>query len=653
VLLHDSSSSSCSHKSYAGNSHQGQCGVLIRRSVPGVLPTVVESLRDVDVCQISASGNHSMALTAQGRILGKSCHGILHFLRLCVSQVFYLILSSRSSFYLPINDLDDGHILAVWGSQIDGQCGIGIFPTSRTAYRTATDEESISSSKRSHLASTSAIQCKPRLVSDVDFVAIAAGREWNKLQQSSESLSSTQSTISTASLLSSIPRITAIQAGPTYSTALDSLGQLYVWGSNDAEQLGVPIPIQDTLPYINEDNNALRVVIDPDTIQTTNPLIYSRPMHVQTFDSRHNVLLPMRVDVISDTRVVHVACGPNHMWCMGHTRSAADMEHLLKGREYSKTLYEVQVEQQKLSLALPPASSEEGLAANDRIYPSTPKSYLPSPDIITSSDTRNSTSKTAMATTGLLLDSAGDTNFKASSVEDRTETNDNSCESSSALGCDMTLQQVSEGFAELGDSFSPQTKQNNDASIPLQASLTASDAEDETETEVTENYNHESEEILQSQASTSFVTANSKAHVEMKHNESTSLSFRTPKEMPILLDIESRSPTTSTYSADQHGNNGEAKHRTDTFIKRLSRKFLKRRKPSSMMSGVTDDDVSVSVVSPNNLKSNLSEDSGIPGNDQMGGVNRAVKDSMLKTTRKAKTSEGFFRHRRRKDGNLP
>jgi hypothetical protein len=66
----------------------------------------------------------------------------------------------------------------------------------------------------------------------------------------------------------------------------------------------------------------------------------NRDLHVQTFDSSHNVLLPIRLDAVRELFVQHVACGPNHLWCVGNQRTLAQQKMVV-----GKTLYEMQEEQ--------------------------------------------------------------------------------------------------------------------------------------------------------------------------------------------------------------------------------------------------------------------------------------------------------------------
>lgn len=597
-----------------GNSHHGQCGNYVtRRSVPGVLPSAVESLRDVDVCQISAAGNHSMALTAQGRIL-------------------------------------------CWGSHLDGQLGIGIATATRTAYKAATDDESATYSNH-NLASTSAIQCKPRLVSDLDFVAIAAGQEWNKLQQSADSLSCSQSTMSNASLLSSIPRIVSVQAGATYSTALDSLGQLYVWGSNDAEQLGVPIPKPNDLPFVHEDNNALRVIIDSTRLQgdVTNPLLYSRPLHVQTFDSRHNVLLPLRVEVVCDTHVDQIGCGPNHMWCVGRRRSDEDTEHLLKGREYSKTLYEVQVEQHKSSVSLCPPSSEKDIIMYERALASNcDSSNVPLP--IEKTNSMNSADQiigkqVSDSFNGELVGSQF-TDIEAIPSK-ATSTSDLFLDNSSAIGSSRSFRDESEQvLRSLKDSSasidSRMPKHNNVTKYPVAVE------DPSTTVEVETNGRGHDDKAKQSwsQSVASAAVATATMPNEEKQKEDSPLILDAETDIPRRFDTEGKS--TSSHPKQLQGQQSQIKNRGETLIKRISKKFLKPRKSPLSNSGTFEDDVSASRSPlPHHPKSisHIEESNNIIC-DQIYPTGVA-NDSMplTKASKKSKASDRFFGNRRKKENN--
>jgi hypothetical protein len=95
---------------------------------------------------------------------------------------------------------------------------------------------------------------------------------------------------------------------------------------SDAGQLGIRkppvVPIKDSV------------------VQGSKTTSTNRDLHVQTFDSSHNVLLPIRLDAVRDMFVQHVACGPNHLWCVGNMRTLAQQNMTV-----GKTLYEMQEEQ--------------------------------------------------------------------------------------------------------------------------------------------------------------------------------------------------------------------------------------------------------------------------------------------------------------------
>jgi alpha-tubulin suppressor-like RCC1 family protein len=239
-----------------GCSHHGQCGTTVRRA--GIAPPrLVETLGDVKVVSVAAAGNHTVALTAGGRVLA-------------------------------------------WGAGSEGQLGLGPAVSAQT---------------------------KPRLVAELDFVAIAAGVEWKSQQQQQQRVRVADEGVSeAASALASIPRIRSVFAGSSYSAAISTSGHVYVWGSNDAGQMGVPTPA--VVPMV--DGNATT----GDDSQSSS----IRNLHVKTFDSRHNILLPVRIDAIAETMNVRtLAAGPNHFWCIGENRLPTD-ELPIVGR----TLYEVQ-----------------------------------------------------------------------------------------------------------------------------------------------------------------------------------------------------------------------------------------------------------------------------------------------------------------------
>jgi hypothetical protein len=175
-------------------------------------------------------------------------------------------------------------------------------------------------------------QVKPRQVGDIDFVAIAAGQEWKHQQRAAsdkagdeEKTDVERDAASTAfrGRLSQQPTITKIFAGAYYSVAISSSGHVYTWGSNDALQAGIPTP--ENLPL--KDN-----LSNPPTKTST-----TRELHCYTFDSKHNLLLPIRVDAAKTVFATDVAGGPNHMWLIGNDRTP-EQKKMVIGR----TLYEEQ-----------------------------------------------------------------------------------------------------------------------------------------------------------------------------------------------------------------------------------------------------------------------------------------------------------------------
>ena len=251
-----------------GSSNHGQCGSSVRRSSGIAPPRLVDGMSDLNICQVTAAGNHTMALTTGGRVFS-------------------------------------------WGAGSEGELG---------------------------LASAIPSQCKPRLVADLDFIAIAAGQEWKHQQQQRTRKEDTES-----APLSEIPRIASIFAGASYSAAISTSGHVYIWGSNDAGQIGIPtpeaVPLKDGFHGLDQGHSSLR------------------DLHVRTFDSRHNILLPIRVDSAASMRVRLMACGPNHLWCIGEGRSAKEQPVV------GKTMYEVQEVQRAMKLQ----RSRDAIRATSRL----------------------------------------------------------------------------------------------------------------------------------------------------------------------------------------------------------------------------------------------------------------------------------------------
>ena len=328
-----------------GSNRSQQCGRKHKSNTsgPDEMPTLVVPFPvplDIEIAQIAAGRSHSLALTKVSQQVyswGSSIYGQCGHAVRRSPQPPRLVEGMRD---LNIGKIAAGgnHSLALsvggrlfsWGQQTEGQLGLG----------------------PAYLA-----QPKPRLVSELDFVAIVAGQEWRAQQRnggstSIYSLSGPSTGENFESPLKSIPRIVDIFVGPSYSIALSSSGHAYAFGSNDAGQLGLVTPPE--LPFRENSN--------PSTAQGSQSSSGNRKeepnpfqdIHVQTFDSRHNVLLPTRVDqLVESIRIRTVACGPNHVWFLGDQLDGNEnTSSLVVGR----TLHEVQVEaatEQRLGVTAP------------------------------------------------------------------------------------------------------------------------------------------------------------------------------------------------------------------------------------------------------------------------------------------------------------
>jgi len=268
---------SCEGQIYSwGASQHGQCGTGIstRRGMAGLLPAAVEGLpASLEMVQIAAAGHHTLALSKAGRVFS-------------------------------------------WGDGREGQLGLSL------ASNSVHNIQQLQTSK-------------PRLVADLDFVAVAAGQEWRQQQATGGTAAGA------AGALANVPKIVSLEAGASYSAAISSSGHLYCWGSNDVGQLG--LPTGSNLPFC--DGSSDDMAMDVAQEQQQQPDNGARQMHARNFDSNHNVLLPVRVDIIKHMRVSIVALGPNHMWCFGEKRDPDD--NAVVGR----TLFEVQEEQRQKRFA--------------------------------------------------------------------------------------------------------------------------------------------------------------------------------------------------------------------------------------------------------------------------------------------------------------
>ena len=90
--------------------------------------------------------------------------------------------------------------------------------------------------------------------------------------------------------------IVRIACGSSYSMAISRAGYLYAWGYGDDGWLGLAPP-------------ASMPLIDPDSVEAGAIITQT---HTRAFDSRHNVLIPQRVKLLSQYVVEDVRCGGGH-----------------------------------------------------------------------------------------------------------------------------------------------------------------------------------------------------------------------------------------------------------------------------------------------------------------------------------------------------
>lgn len=187
---------------------------------------------------------------------------------------------------------------------------------------------------------------KPKLVGDLDFVAIEAGREWKTQQQRRHESPSIgvktedggkQEEASSSSLenteLSQAPKIVAIHAAGNSSLAISSSGHLYAWGCNDSASLGLPKLEPEQLEFA-----------EPSLAPNKSTL---RQFHTRSFDSSHNIGLPQRVDCLRHIDIVSAVSSGTFMWCLGKPRQDIRLD---ASTSVGRTLYEHQEAKRQISL---------------------------------------------------------------------------------------------------------------------------------------------------------------------------------------------------------------------------------------------------------------------------------------------------------------
>jgi alpha-tubulin suppressor-like RCC1 family protein len=348
-----------------GAGHFGQLG-LGRDSAPCINnPSVIESLLPhvvgSPIKHVCAGYWHAMALTEAGEIFSWGCNrnsqcGMkpakdpptitvpqpVRFEHQSNAPKIVKLAAGRSHSLA----LDEGGSVYCWGSCNYGQCGPvgrrrgGTAPPKQVEALSQVQIVDIAAGDSHTLALTgggrvfgwgggfegqlgigSIIQLnpKPKLVSDLDFMAIEASKEYKAQQQSPQ-----KTPPGGNDRLAEVPKVVSVHATGNCSFATSSSGHVYVWGCNDVGNLGIPKPDVSSLTYS-----------EPGL-----PLPQGSPLrhcHTYSFDSSHNIALPKRIDCLQDMNITSVTASPTFVWCMGTKRTSEESAKMV-----GQTLYEVQ-----------------------------------------------------------------------------------------------------------------------------------------------------------------------------------------------------------------------------------------------------------------------------------------------------------------------
>eukprot|EP00536_Pseudo-nitzschia_multiseries_P011725 jgi/Psemu1/206635/e_gw1.412.58.1 len=293
-----------------GCNRNAQCGKKPSNKDP---PTMCQPQRPKKIKKIAAGRSHSVALDEAGQCYAWGANqygqcGILTRRRVIgvsspkhVDALAKVRIVDISAGDMHTLSLTGGGRVFGWGGGFEGQLGTGYI------YQ---------------------MNPKPRLVSDLDFVAIEAGLEWKSSQKEKPPAQAIGAS-SRSLTLDNTPRITSVTAKGNSSFALSSTGHVYAWGCNDVGHLGLPKPDPENLTYS-----------DPGQVGAKSTI--QRQFHTYSFDSSHNVALPQRLDSLRHLHVKSVGASSTFMWCLGTKRK--DM----KG-PVGRTLYEVQEAKRKKS----------------------------------------------------------------------------------------------------------------------------------------------------------------------------------------------------------------------------------------------------------------------------------------------------------------
>lgn len=273
-----------------GCNRNSQCGMKPVKDPPTITaPQIVrfehQSTRP-KIVRLAAGRSHSVALDERGAVY---CWGSCNYGQCgpvgrrrggtappkqveALSQVQIVQIAAGDSHTLA---LTGGGRVFGWGGGFEGQLGIG---------------------------SILQLNPKPKLVSDLDFIAIEASKEYEAQQKTPK-----QPSPGGTHRLAGVPKVVSVYATGNCSFATSSSGHVYAWGCNDVGNLGIPKPELSQLTYS-----------DPGL-----PLPQGSPLrncHTYSFDSSHNITLPKRIDCLRDMNIVSVTASPTFLWCMGTKR---------------------------------------------------------------------------------------------------------------------------------------------------------------------------------------------------------------------------------------------------------------------------------------------------------------------------------------------
>jgi alpha-tubulin suppressor-like RCC1 family protein len=336
-------------------------------------PTVIEALLPhrvgAPISSVAAGYWHSMALTEEGTVYAWGCNRNAQCGKkpnskdpptICQPErvSFHDTGSSMGNKKIKINKivagrshsvaLDEGGQCYTWGANQYGQCGI----LSRRRLGGVTSPKHVDALAKVRIADISAgdvhtlaltgggrvfgwgggfegqlgtgyvyqMNPKPKLVSELDFVAIEAGQEHKAKQKEKQTPQVNGAPLRTLNL-DTTPRIVSVTAKGNSSFAISSTGHVYAWGCNDVGNLGLPKPDPSALTYS-----------DPGQIGTK--LSIQRQFQTYSFDSSHNIALPQRLDSLKGFHISTVGASSTFMWCLGTKRQD------LRG-PIGRTLYEV------------------------------------------------------------------------------------------------------------------------------------------------------------------------------------------------------------------------------------------------------------------------------------------------------------------------